>query len=161
VNTRKWLATVLSPLVIAGGLIVFDPVASGAATAPCRTGVSCGYAGQDPVTTGCSIGAYPVDNARQLIDTGPTGNLNLMYSLTCHTNWVEADGLIYVGRITVWNEVGNQASRDNIPNDGGWGYTPMVNGAYDAGGCIANDRFFYCVGQPNIPSGDYPRYNSF
>jgi Protein of unknown function (DUF2690) len=155
----KRAATVLATAALSCGTVVAAAAPGHAAIAACVAGKACGYDGLSPVSTGCANGAYAVGNVHTLIDTGPTGNLNLMYSPTCNTNWVEADGLIFVSDLVVWNTAGNQHSVDNVPNNGGYGYTAMVNGAYDAGGCIENNRFFYCVGQPAVNS--HPPYGSF
>jgi hypothetical protein len=123
--------------------------------------VKCGYEGLNPETTGCASGAYAVNNWHVLpnANTGPTGNLNLMYSPRCNTNWVEADGLLYTGDIVVWNNAGGERSKQGVASGSGYGFTPMINGAYDAGGCLANYRFFRCIGQDGIT--DFPPYGTY
>lgn len=145
--------------IFAGCLVVSSPAQAHASTAAC-TRTSCPYVGKSPVSTGCANGAYAVGNYRVLINSGgDTGVVHLMYSPACNTNWTEADTYNFPTDITVWNTVGQQENTDNLTNYGSYGYTAMVNGSYDAGSCIENDRFFLCIGQPAITS--WPPYGSF
>lgn len=150
-------------LVVAASLaalvVISGPVTARATITQC-TKTYCPYVGESPVSTGCANGAYAVDNYRILFNSGgDTGVVHLMYSPACNTNWTEADTYNLPTDITVWNTIGQQQNTDNLTNYGSYGYTHMVNGAYDAGSCIENDRFFLCIGQPAITS--YPPYMSF
>ncbi|WP_432838681.1 DUF2690 domain-containing protein [Dactylosporangium sp. CA-092794] len=133
--------------------------ASAAVTKCTRT--SCPYVGQNPETTGCSAGAYAVANTHviQPSDRVWIGAVNLMYSPGCNTNWTEADSYAQPVDIVVWNTANQLKSKDNLANYGGYGFTPMVNGSYDAGACIQSDRFITCVGQPAVTA--HPPFGSF
>ena len=144
---------------LAGLIFAPRPSTARAAITPCTKSM-CSYVGKSPVSTGCANGAYAVSNYRILFNSGgDTGVVHLMYSPACNTNWTEADTYNLPTDITVWNTVGQQQNTNNLTNYGSYGYTAMVNGAYDAGSCIENDRFFLCIGQPAITS--YPPYQSF
>ncbi len=142
--------------VFISAIAVTQASASIVACTPSR----CDYVGKSPVSAGCAADGYAVGNARLLAGSGgATGTVHLMYSPACNTNWTEADGYVFPTDIIVWNTIGQQQKTANLANYGGYGYTAMVNGAYDAGSCIANDRFWACFGQPAITS--YPRYGSY
>lgn len=152
----KKVAVAAATLSVSAGTVVLAATPGHAYTA--CTPTACGYQGQSPTATGCDQGAYAVGNAHSLANTGPTGNLHLMYSPNCNTNWVEADGLVLVSDIVVWNQHGGYESAANIPG-GSWGYTKMINGSFDAGGCLADDRNFQCIAQGQIST--YPPYGSY
>ncbi len=146
----------------AGWALAWAPAAH-AAIKPC-TKTQCSYVGGNPEATGCSVGAYAVGNVHvvQPSDNAPAGALNLMYSPACNTNWAEADS--YAADwgpvdIVAWNTVNPAQSKRGIANYGGYAFTPMVNGSFDAGACIKNYRLINCIGQRTITS--HPGWGDF
>lgn len=113
------------------------------------------YVGKDPTkpVNGviCANGAYAVSNAALHGSTNGGPVLHLMYSPTCNTNWAEVDGYVEPVDILVWNVSSNGSShvyqdyaKYGIANNGGYGYTSMVDGTRDAGACEHTDHSYYC-----------------
>ena len=115
-------AAALSAALIAGGIVAGTTGAASAAT---------NSDPNDPITSGCSAGAYVV-----LQGTAFGGTANLWWSPSCQKNWLQYDvpdsqhqyGLI------LWGSNGDQAGlQTTVP---GWAWTDMVPSPGAATMCI-------------------------
>jgi Protein of unknown function (DUF2690) len=152
---RKALLPIVAVLAVTGWLALAMPVNASAATSACtRSKPNCALDGQSPVTTGCAKGAYPVSNAPVFIGRqGQVGYLHLMYSPSCNTNWAEADGYFDPVDIVAWNAASPEQWYASYGLAGSYGYTAMVNGAFDAGACLRDDAYGIelCMAQSAAP----------
>lgn len=98
----------------------------------------------DPYAAGCTAGAYAVAAASA---DSPIGEIHLMYSPHCATNWAEADGTPATEiEIYVWNAYG-QHEQESYYGTASYGWTDMVSGVPAAGVCISDAVDVYCYAQ--------------
>jgi Protein of unknown function (DUF2690) len=102
----------------------------------------------DPFASGCSKDAYPVGPSYIAVGspntTGVTGfgQLNLMYSPACNTNWAELGNYPqgFKFALAVWSNDNNPAQDVRWTSNGDeLAWTDMVSGASPAGAGVCED----------------------
>lgn len=91
-----------------------------------------GYDGQSPVSTGCATGASPIWSGSVVGSRGALGEVQVMYSPRCGTNWVRSRssiGTVWQNKEVIRNlQPGHSFFRER-ENDyaSGWTYSMMVH----------------------------------
>jgi hypothetical protein len=92
IRTRSWAAILVSALLAALGATALFASEAAAQSPTCSTN-GCDF--QDPITTHCVDDSYPVGSVPlYALDNGHVGDVDLIWSPTCQTNWARVTSLI-------------------------------------------------------------------
>lgn len=133
-SLRRAITNMLSTALITGAILAgtFQPASAASTGFAACSAESC-Y-GQDPVTSGCDVGAYIV-----LQGAAFGSAANLWWSPSCQANWLQYDvpDSHHLYGLVLWGSAGDMSAFQT--KSPGWAWTDMVASPGAATMCI--DRY--------------------